>query len=62
MDQEESTKLVLASTREIDGVRRISCAEAFRIHHQHGIALKDIGKICNENTVRICACQLGCFQ
>jgi hypothetical protein len=62
MDYEKAQDLVLASTREVNGQRRISCAQAFEVHHQHGIALGDIGKICDENNVRICACQLGCFK
>jgi hypothetical protein len=62
MDQNAMRELVIGSAVEVNGRRTISCAQAFEIHRQHGITLRDIGGICNENGVRICECQLGCFK
>ena len=62
MDQDAIRKLVLEFTVERDGRRTISCACAFEIHRQHDVPLADIGRICDENEIRICACQLGCFK
>lgn len=61
MDSEEKTRLVLEQVTESDGKKTISCALAFRVHREHGIALAEIGRICNENGVKIRNCQLGCF-
>ncbi len=54
-------KLVLEASVEHNGKRMLSCARAFEIHRQHQIALRDIGKVCNENGIKIRQCQLGCF-
>lgn len=62
MDPMVVQKLVMESAVERNGRKTIPCARAFEIHRQHGVALKDIGRICNENGVKICECQLGCFK
>lgn len=62
MDQNLVQRLVIESAVEVNGRKTISCARAFELHHRNGIALSEIGRICNENGIRICACQLGCFK
>ncbi len=62
MDPMVVQKLVTEAAVERNGRKTITCACAFEIHRQHGIALKEIGRICNENGIRICECQLGCFK
>ncbi len=62
MEQEAIRKLVLEFAIERDGHKTISCARAFEMHRQHHIPLAEIGRICDENDIRIRACQLGCFQ
>jgi hypothetical protein len=61
MDQNAIRKLVLESAVEREGRRILSCARAFEIHRRHGVPLAEIGRICDENDIRIRACQLGCF-
>jgi hypothetical protein len=62
MDHNAIQKLVLEVATERAGHRTISCARAFELHRQHDIPLAEIGRICDENDIRICACQLGCFR
>jgi hypothetical protein len=62
MDQNAIRTLVLQSAVERDGRKTLSCARAFEIHRQHGVPLADLGRICDENDIRIRACQLGCFK
>jgi hypothetical protein len=62
MDSAEKTRLVLEHVTESNGRKTISCAQAFRVHREHGIALAEIGRICDENAVKIQNCQLGCFK
>ena len=62
MDQDTMRKLVIDAAVEVKGRKTLACARAFEIHRQHGIPLRDIGRICDENDIRIRACQLGCFQ
>ncbi len=62
MDQTGIQKLVLEFAVERDGRKTLSCARAFEVHRQHDVPLADIGRICNENNIKIRACQLGCFR
>ncbi len=62
MDQNALQRLVLEFAIERDGRKTLSCARAFEIHRQHDVPLADIGRICNENNIKIRACQLGCFK
>jgi len=62
MKDEMMARAIEPAVREIDGRRTLACAMAFEIAREHGLALRDIGTWCNENDVRIRACQLGCFE
>lgn len=62
MDQDTMRKLVMDSAVEVNGRKTLACARAFEIQRRHGIPLREIGRICDENDIRLCACQLGCFQ
>jgi len=61
MDQKEIRELVLGHAVERQGRKTLSCARAFEIHRRYDIPLADIGRACNENGIKIRACQLGCF-
>jgi hypothetical protein len=41
---------------------KIACRQCFEIAQEHGVSLKAIGDACNEKSIRITACQLGCFR
>ena len=41
---------------------KLPCAAAFTIAEQNGVNIADIGSVCNELNIRICKCQLGCFE
>ena len=44
------------------GKKKISCAEAFKIARKYKTEIIEIGRICNENNIKIRKCQLGCFE
>ncbi len=48
--------------REPDGRKKLTCAEAFELARRFEIEVIEVGRICNQNNVRICKCQLGCFK
>lgn len=50
------------SRSEPDGRKKLTCAEAFELARQFEVEIIEIGRICNQNNVRICKCQLGCFK
>ena len=50
------------SQQEPHGRKRLACAEAFELAGKFGVEVIEVGRICNQNNVRICKCQLGCFR
>ncbi len=40
---------------------KLPCAAAFALSREIEASLKEIGKFCNEENIRIKNCQLGCF-
>ena len=60
MDKKQLVDAVLGTC---DGEpKKISCAEAFDIARKYDAKPAEIGRICNDNNVKICKCQLGCFK
>jgi hypothetical protein len=49
------------SGRRPDGKKRLTCAEAFELAKRYEAEIIEVGRICNQNNIRICKCQLGCF-
>lgn len=60
--KEDLINTVLERAQEIDGKKKLACAEAFKLSQELGADCAEIGRICNEHNIRICKCQLGCFQ
>ena len=61
MDKKE--QLLEAVTRSAGGDReRLTCREAFELAERFDAKIVEIGRICNQNNVKICKCQLGCFK
>ena len=58
----ELVEAITAAAKEIDGRRKLSCAQAFQIAERFGVPKIQVGKTCNENGIRITHCQLGCFE
>jgi hypothetical protein len=52
---------VLERARQVDGVKKLACAEAFALASQLQVKPIEIGRICNQQNIRICNCELGCF-
>jgi hypothetical protein len=53
---------VLERAKEIDGRKKLACAEAFELAKEFKAEVAEIGRICNKKNIRICKCQLGCFS
>lgn len=43
----------------LDG--RLPCARAFQLSVELDVSLKEIGRFCNEEGIKVKGCQLGCF-
>lgn len=39
----------------------LACSDAAKIAEELKISVPEVGKLCNENGIKIMSCQLGCF-
>lgn len=58
---EELVAAVIAAARDKDDAATLPCAEAFALAKRLAVPVSDIGRVCNEQDVKITGCQLGCF-
>ncbi len=58
MDKEQ----ILQEIRKHVKDGKIACRQCFEIAQEHALPLKAVGDVCNEESIRIAACQLGCFK
>jgi hypothetical protein len=61
MDKKEELVNAILKSAEGDG-KTLTCAKAFVLAEDNKAELAEIGRICNENNVKICSCRLGCFK
>jgi hypothetical protein len=63
MDKNEKlVNAVLERAQETDGTKKLACAEAFKLARKFQTEVIQIGRICNQQKIKICKCQLGCFS
>jgi len=60
--QEELTKVVLDRSKEVDGRRTLTCGQALSLAAELGVEPIRIGRICDQENIRLGSCQLGCFS
>jgi hypothetical protein len=60
--QEELTKAVLERSQEVNDRRILTCAQALGLAAEWGVEPIQIGRICNQENIRLSGCQLGCFS
>jgi len=42
--------------------KRLTCTDAFELARKFEMEIIEIGLICNKHNIKICKCQLGCFD
>ena len=52
---------VLAAAKNEGDRKNLPCPEALRIANENGVAPNVVGRICNEEKIKIRNCSLGCF-
>ena len=57
MTQEKIVEAIRTATVN----NRLSCEKAHELARTLDTSLQEIGAICNEQKIKIAACQLGCF-
>jgi hypothetical protein len=60
--QEELAGIVRERSQEVDGRRTLTCAQALSLAGELGLEPREIGRICNQEKIRLGSCQLGCFS
>ena len=58
----ELVNVIMETAAEINGTRKLSCAEAFRLAEKFNVEKMEIGRTCDSHKIKICSCQLGCFK
>lgn len=61
-ENEALVEAVKQTADEREGRLTLRCAEAFTLAETHGVAVGEIGRVCNDNRIKIVGCQLGCFR
>jgi len=60
--EKQLIEAVLRQAHPADDRSKLSCRGAFKLAEQFGVKIVEIGRICNEQNIRISQCQLGCFK
>lgn len=58
----ELVDAVIEAAADIDGRKKLPCAEALRLAERFGAEKLEIRRICDAHKIKICKCQLGCFN
>ncbi|MFB0918777.1 MAG: hypothetical protein QMB63_06900 [Clostridiaceae bacterium] len=61
MNREDLKALIIKNSEFKNDKYYLSCEVAHELAKEHDLKLKDIGALCNEDNIRIFACELGCF-
>jgi len=61
MQKQEIIEEILRRTFRDGDVVKLPCEQAFAAAEKCGVAKREISAICNEQHIKICQCQLGCF-
>ncbi len=56
------TEEVLKKVEQASKDKRISCTAARKVGEEMGVPLRTIGDACDELSIKIYACELGCFK
>lgn len=60
--REELIKAVLERCQELNGRRTLTCAQALGLAAEWRVTPTQIGRICDQEDIRLGSCQLGCFS
>lgn len=52
---------IIAKIKEAAPKGKITCTDARQIAADFNLDPSEIGKLCDEIEIKICACELGCF-
>lgn len=61
MDQGKQMEIIEKYCELKDDRKFIKCANAFKAAEEIGISVGEVGKLCNNNKIKMMGCQLGCF-
>lgn len=59
---EQIAEAIKSAARPVQGKLKLNCAAAFEIAARFEVTPATVGRICNQQNIRISNCQLGCFK
>lgn len=60
-DIQKLSEAVKAIAINEDGKMKAACKDLFRVAEEFNVPYGMMGKICDQNNIKIMGCQLGCF-
>jgi len=61
MDQKKQLEIIEKYCELKDDRIFIKCSNAFKAAEELNISVTEMGKLCNQNKIKVLGCQLGCF-
>jgi len=61
-EQVDIIKIVLSMAEVSGGRKSLSCSKALTIAKKLGVTPREVGRVCNDNNIKICKCRIGCFK
>lgn len=58
---DELKKAILEKSIQAEGKIKLTCSNAFALAEELDVKVSEIARICREEDIRICKCQLNCF-
>lgn len=61
MDKNIAMKTIEGYCKIQNNRKCLSCSDAYKVAEELKMDVSDIGKLCNDNGIKIISCKLGCF-
>jgi hypothetical protein len=59
---DELLRAIREACRYENGRAMITCMDAFKLAEKFDVTPARLGWACDQESIRICSCQLGCFE
>jgi hypothetical protein len=61
MDEKQILEVIFKYVEIKEDIKYLTCAKAFQIADELNVNASIIGRLCNQEKIKLKSCQLGCF-